>query len=178
MTNHGSDNLSWIEPRLAVGGALGESSIPTLRDRLGFTHVVDVRSELQDDPELFRAHGMELLRLPTADHHAISEALLTRGVAWVRAQLDAGGSVYVHCEHGIGRSVLLAWCVMVARGESISVALSRIKAARPIASPSPAQIHALLAFARSYTSELPSWEALADLAYAHLRGPSAGSGRS
>jgi protein-tyrosine phosphatase len=133
--------------------------------------VVDVRSEAQHDAALLRAHGLELLRLPTPDHHAISHDMLQTGVRWVRERLERGGRVYIHCQHGIGRSVLLAWCVLVALGRAPRDALTQIKAARVCASPSPAQIHALLDFAGAYTSKLPSWDELAQIAYAHLRRP-------
>jgi protein-tyrosine phosphatase len=162
-------NWSWLTPSLAVGGRLAPELTSRLLAEFGISHVVDLRSEAQDDPASFREHGVELLALPTDDHCAVSEAMLETGVDWVIDRLAQGGRVYVHCEHGIGRSVLLAWCVLVALGEPPRTALENIKAARTIASPSPAQIHALLGFARRYVTSLPSWDELADIAYAHLR---------
>ncbi|MDB4976337.1 MAG: dual specificity protein phosphatase [Myxococcaceae bacterium] len=164
---------SWLSPNLAVGGSLSPEVIPLLRQEHGIGFVVDLRSEQQDDRKILQQCGVQLLSLPTDDHCAVSETMLRTGVAWVREQLAQGQRVYIHCEHGIGRSVLLAWCVLVALGEGPRDALVRIKAARSIASPSPAQIHALLAFARDHERELPSWDELAEIAYAHLRAPGA-----
>jgi len=168
--------MSWVDAQLAVGGHLPASVLPRLRDELGITHVVDLRSERQDDAAQLRALGIELLLLPTDDHCAVHEDMLARGVAWVLDALRSGARAYIHCEHGIGRSVLLTWCLMVARGVAPRTALEQIKRARRIASPSPDQIHALLAFARPYADELPSWDELADIAYAHLRPSRASEG--
>jgi protein-tyrosine phosphatase len=162
---------SWITPSLAVGGRLPAALTSHLLRQHGISHIVDLRSEERDDDALFRAHGLTLLSLPTEDHCAVSETMLETGVTWVREQLAAGKRVYIHCEHGIGRSVLLAWCVLVAEWMGPRAALQRIKEVRTIASPSPAQIDALLVFAKRYGRELPSWDELADIAYAHLRPP-------
>jgi protein-tyrosine phosphatase len=160
--------LSWLSPALAVGGRIADDALPLLRE-LGLQHVIDVRDAPQDDALLLQRHGLQLLLLPTQDHHALAPDMLARGVDWALARLRAGQRVYIHCEHGIGRSVLLAWCVLVALGETPRQALVRIKAARAVASPSPAQIHALLDFARQHVEELPSWDALAAIAYENIR---------
>lgn len=162
-------NLSWITPLLAVGGRVGEEQLAPLARELRIRHVVDVRIECCDDAERLRAHGIELLHLPTHDHHAIACDLLERGVRWVLAQLRRGQPVFIHCEHGIGRSVLLTWCVLVALGEEPGSALLRIKRARARASPSPVQIEALRAFCAERGVLAPSWDELADLAYANIR---------
>jgi protein-tyrosine phosphatase len=160
-------NLSWLSEGLAVGARVADWA--RLRSEHRIDSVVDVRSEQQDDPELLARHGLTLLQLPTADHHPLTARDLAAGVAWVQARLDAGERVYVHCEHGIGRSVLLCWCVLVAQGLSPRAALERIKSARTVASPSPAQIHALLAYAQAHCECLPTWDELAAIAYAHLQ---------
>jgi hypothetical protein len=169
MSPDPAPNWTWLSDDLVVGGRLAPHLPARLLHEHGIGHVVDVRSEEQDDPVAFSTHGVELLLLPTRDHCAIAPDLLETGVAWVTERLAHGGKVYIHCEHGIGRSVLLSWCVLVALGEPPRDALQRIKAARACASPSPAQIHALLAFARPHVASLPSWDELAEIAYAHLR---------
>lgn len=162
-------NLSWITPLLAVGGRLPEEQLAPLARELGIGCVVDVRIECCDDAERLRAHGIELLHLPTHDHHAIASDMLERGVQWVLEQLQRSSRVYIHCEHGIGRSVLLTWCVLIALGEEPRSALLRIKRARERASPSPVQIEALRAFCARRGLHAPSWDELADLAYANIR---------
>lgn len=162
-------NLSWVTPLLAVGGRVASSELARLARELGFHHVVDLRSECCDDERELRGHGLTLLHLPTHDHHAIAVDMLAHGVEWVRMRLTNGERVYIHCEHGIGRSVLLTWCVLVSAGEAPREALLQIKQARPRASPSPVQIEALIAFCRARGQAVASWQELADIAYANIR---------
>jgi hypothetical protein len=161
-------NLSWVTPRLAVGGRIDSAALPRLARELGFRHVVDLRIECCDDERELHQHGLTLLHLPTDDHHAVSDTMLADGVAWVQERLARDESVYIHCEHGIGRSVLLTWCVLVSLGEPPREALVRIKQARPRASPSPVQIEALIAYCQTRAIDVPSWNDLADIAYANI----------
>src|SRR5690348_1390949 len=101
-------DLDFITPALAVGGRYELLACPTLVETHGVRRVVDVRVEACDDAEVLRRHGIELLHLPTQDGEAVAQELLDAGVAWVDAQLDEGHRVYIHCEHGIGRSALVA----------------------------------------------------------------------
>lgn len=168
-------NLSWITAELAVGGRFSMEAAAYLVRELGIRRVVDVRVELVDDREVLRAHGIELLHLPTLDRCAVSLPMLHDGVAWVNAQLSAGHKVYVHCEHGIGRSALVACCVLVSRGLAPLDALELAKTRRPQVSPSPEQLQAFLAWleewsaARAVPGALPSLDALMQIAYRHLR---------
>jgi protein-tyrosine phosphatase len=132
--------------------------------------VVDLRTEACDDDELLARHGVALLHLPTDDHCAISASEIDDGVAWVVPFLKARDNVYVHCEHGIGRSVLLCMCVLVELGSSPLQVLHTIKRARPCACPSPAQLEAFVTWCeKNVPRSVPSWQALADIAYASLR---------
>jgi predicted protein tyrosine phosphatase len=172
-------NLDWVTSQLAVGGRLPTEAAAHLAQRVGVTHVVDVRVEECDDEHAFRAHGIGFLHLPTLDTRAVSQSMLDDGVAWVGAQLDAGGRVLVHCEHGIGRSVLVALCVLVSRGESPLDALELAKSARPVVSPSPEQLGAFTQWAGRWAArtgrriEIPDFETLARVAYRHLAHESA-----
>jgi hypothetical protein len=168
-------DLSFITQDLAVGASFHESALPWLVAQ-GITRVVDVRGEARDDAMLLGACGVELLHLPTRDRHAIDPGVLDRGTAWVLEQLGNGQRVLIHCQHGIGRSALLALCVLVAAGWPPLEALLAAKAAREVVSPSPQQLQAFVDFCRRWKHAAPSsWEvpALQDLmvvAYRHLSG--------
>lgn len=171
-------DLSWVTPQLAVGGGLPPCAAERLARRHGVSHVVDLRVEACDDAAELRRHGLALLHLPTEDGRGVSQQMLDEGVAWVGARLDDGRKVLVHCQHGVGRSPLLALCVLVARGDSPLRALARAKAARWRVSPSPEQLEAyrtwLARRARAGAPlAVPRFEELAWIAYSHLRGPAA-----
>jgi protein-tyrosine phosphatase len=163
-------NLSWIDESLAVGGRFPMEAAAHLAQRLGITRVVDLRDECCDDEEVLRRHGVVLLKLPTRDMCAVSQAMLDEGSRWVCEQLDAACRVYIHCEHGIGRSVLLALCVLALRGTAPLDALERVKDARWQASPSRDQLEGFREFVRRRTRHaVPPLDALCAISWRHLR---------
>jgi predicted protein tyrosine phosphatase len=168
-------DLHFVAPGLAIGACFPMDGAARLAAEHGIARVVDVRVERCDDEEVLRLHGIRLLHLPTEDTRAISQARLAHGVAFVEDGLDRGERVLVHCQYGIGRSALLACCVLVARGEAPLAALETAKCARPVVSPSPEQLQALATFsarlktARGASWEVPTVEALGAIAWRHLR---------
>ena len=169
-------DLHFVAPGLAVGASYPMEAAARLAAEHGIARVVDLRVEECDDEAVLRGHGIRLLHLPTQDTRAVSQRMLRDGVAFVGEGLDAGERVLVHCQYGIGRSALVALCVLVERGLPPLAALERAKGARPAISPSPEQLEALRRFAervkseRGATWEVPSVEALGTIAWRHLHG--------
>jgi protein tyrosine phosphatase (PTP) superfamily phosphohydrolase (DUF442 family) len=161
-------NLDWVSPDLAVGGAFFAADIPALAAQ-GVGAVVDLRSEDRDDPALLAAHGVHFLHLPTEDHCALSQADMDQGVAFITRELNGGRKVLVHCREGIGRSVTLALCALVARGAAPLEAMLQVKDRRYWASPSPAQFDAFAEWLRGRGVQPPPFADLAAIAYRHLR---------
>lgn len=171
-------NLTFITDDLAVGGAFPSRHAGRLARDLGIRAVIDLRAEACDDEVVLRSHGLTFLHLPTLDHHAVALPMLRDGVAFANRHLERGERVLVHCEHGIGRSALLALCVLVSRGEAPLEALLRAKERRWLVSPSPAQFGAWVEWLAGHRDEhgapwdLPTFEAFAAIAYRHLAGAS------
>src|SRR2546429_96230 len=132
-------NMSWVNDHLAVGGRIRPEDIRAL-GRIGIKHVVDTRAEYCDDREALAQENIELLHLPTPDTHPLSIGQLMQGAVWVNERLDKGEHVLIHCEHGVGRSVLLTCAVLVARGMYASAALDLVKRKRWQAAPNHQQI--------------------------------------
>jgi protein-tyrosine phosphatase len=162
-----SPNLSWITSELAVGGAVATQALAAL----GIGAVIDVRAEACDDAAELKAAGLRFLHLPTEDHAAVDQSKLDRGVAFARGAQRTGRKLLIHCQHGIGRSALVALCVMVDRGWRPLEALARAKNARALVSPSPAQYEAWSAWLRRRRpeAEVPPFEAFKAIAYRHLK---------
>lgn len=163
-------DLTWITEGLAIGGSVPPTQIAQLA-RARVSAVVDLRGEACDDERLLARHQIELLHLPTIDFAAISPRPLERGVAFVTARLSAGRRVLVHCGRGIGRSALLALCVLVERGLAPIDALALAKQRRDCVSPSPAQYEAWAAWlaaqriARGAAWTVPTFEEFKAIAY-------------
>lgn len=167
-------DLHFVAPGLAVGACFPMEGAARLAADHGIARVVDVRVERCDDEAVLRLYGIRLLHLPTEDTRAISQTRLAHGVAFASEGLEVGERVLIHCQYGIGRSALLACCVLVNRGASPLEALEAAKRARPVISPSPEQLGALAEFsarvkaARGAPWEVPTIQALGVIAWSHL----------
>jgi protein-tyrosine phosphatase len=146
----GNWDIKWINANLALSGRIPPDRLPALASQLGIDRVVDVRAERCDDAAVLRRFGIELLRLPTPDRQAVSPEMLRRGTAWVRAALSRRHKVLIHCEHGVGRSVLLAACVLVSLGMGCREALRILAERHGRVSLSPEQLEGLLEFAEEF----------------------------
>jgi protein-tyrosine phosphatase len=170
-------DLSWITEALAVGGRFASGRSEELVREHAIRAVVDLRAEACDDVRVLSRHEVDFLHLPTRDHCAVSPAMLRDGVAFASRHLDAGRRLLVHCEHGIGRSALLALCILVDRGYAPLDALTLAKERRALVSPSPAQYEAWATWLRTHKAEraaswdVPAFEAFSTIVYRHLKGP-------
>jgi protein-tyrosine phosphatase len=138
-------NMSWVTDYLAVGGRIRPDDIPALALR-GVNHVVDTRSEYHDDEQALKAENIDLLQLPTPDTYPLSVEQLIEGATWVTERIERGEKVLIHCEHGVGRSVLLTCAVLVDNGMSAHDALALVQEKRWQASPNHRQIARLKEF--------------------------------
>ena len=138
-------NMSWVTEYLAVGGRVHPEDIPALA-RTGVTHVIDTRSEYCDDAEALAREQIQLLHLPTKDTHPLSVEQLRDGAKWAYEHMQQGGRVLIHCEHGVGRSVLLTCAVLVYAGLSSHEALQLTQQKRWQAAPNSRQVQRLREF--------------------------------
>ena len=89
---------------------------------------------------------IQLLHLPTKDTHPLTVEQLKDGAKWAYEHMQQGGRVLIHCEHGVGRSVLLTCAVLVYAGVSSHEALQLTQQKRWQAAPNSRQIQRLREF--------------------------------
>ncbi len=138
-------NMSWITTHLAVGGRVRQGDIKALAGA-GVTHVVDTRSEYCDDAQALAKEHIELLHLPTDDMRPLTIEQMLQGAQWVQERMEQGWRVLIHCEHGVGRSVLLTCAVLVYDGMHAQDALQLVQQKRWQASPNHRQVRRLREF--------------------------------
>jgi protein-tyrosine phosphatase len=86
---------------------------------------------LKDEADQVRAREMQFVSLPIPDWETpSSESELTSVLEKIDAALLEGMNVLVHCRQGIGRSGLIASCLLVSKGLSPETAVERVVAAR------------------------------------------------
>jgi protein-tyrosine phosphatase len=159
-------NFDWIGSHLAVGGKLCTGGEPVLAREHGVRAVVDLRDETCDDRRALAASGIAFLHLPTPDLMPVSQAMLDDGVGWTLGAVGRGDRVLIHCEHGIGRSAMLAACVLVAGGAEPIEAVRSLKQARAVVSPSPRQLEGLLGWLEHHGHPVPRFDELTAIVYA------------
>lgn len=161
-------DLDWLMAGLAVGGCFPMRHAAQLAQRHGIRGVVDLREEDRDDQKALERAGLRLLHLPTPDLYPAPVPMLDEGVAFAREHIDRGEGVLVHCQHGIGRSPLLALCVMVDSGFEPLQALEQAKDRRLCISPSEAQYRGWADWLLSHGHTVPDYHSFGCIAYRHL----------
>ncbi len=134
-------NLSFVTPKLAVGGDLDSYDRPHALMQLvelvhlGITHVVDVRSEWSD-AELFAHHAPRVRYLSHGMDDAgrsVPPEWFGHAVAWVEEALtqDPDAVVLANCHMGINRGPSLGFALLLAQGWAPVEAIAAIRTARP-----------------------------------------------
>jgi protein-tyrosine phosphatase len=86
---------------------------------------------LSDEQELLRSHDIIFVSFPIVDRTIpTSQADVGTLVERLARFILDGKNVLIHCRQGIGRSALIAACVLVALGVSADTALEEIAKAR------------------------------------------------
>jgi rhodanese-related sulfurtransferase len=161
-------DFHWLTGDLAVGGCFPMDRAGDLATDHGVGAIVDLRKERCDDERVLRGHGIHFLHLPTPDLEPASSDMLEDGVRFARKQIDEGRKVLIHCQHGIGRSALLALCVLVDQGWAPIEALRHAKDVRAAISPSLSQYQGWAQWLASRGLTPPDYHTFGCIAYRHL----------
>jgi predicted protein tyrosine phosphatase len=135
---------SRVLPNLHIGGQFSQKGWMILSKR-GITAVISMRVEFDD-----REAGLapeRYLYLPTVDNHAPTTAQLHDGVIFIRAEIERGGKVYIHCWEGVGRAPTMAAAYLVSTGLSPTEAWATISRVRPFVRPLQPQVNQIIRFA-------------------------------
>jgi protein-tyrosine phosphatase len=86
---------------------------------------------LEEEAKWVRAANVEFLEFPIPDRGIPSSLRSTLAlVQQLESYLEKGQSVGIHCRQGVGRSALLAACLLVRSGLEAQTAFQRIECAR------------------------------------------------
>jgi protein-tyrosine phosphatase len=135
----------WLAEEVAAWHTAGVSTVVSLLEPF------EVRElELKLESSLCEALGLQFLSLPIPDHSIPASApAVSALVARLISQLRGGAVVAIHCRAGIGRTGLVAGCVLHQLGlpfESIFPALERARGVR--VPDTPEQVEWVRRFAR------------------------------
>lgn len=140
----GVHRIDWINGSVAVGS--NRATPATLRRR-GLTAVLSVGSRLRD------YGGLEANYLSVTDKQAPTLSDVLNAIKWIDSMSLSGKKVFIHCRAGMGRSVTVAACYLIAK-ENLDPeqALKIIRAAHPQSSPTSRQREFVYSFSRHLDS--------------------------
>jgi protein-tyrosine phosphatase len=96
--------------------------------------------DLTDEAREANARGMEFVSLPILDRQVPdSEAEIAAALEKLDGDLSSGKNVAVHCRQGIGRTGLVAACLLVTKGWNPETAVKTLSAARGALVPETAE---------------------------------------
>jgi protein-tyrosine phosphatase len=95
------------------------------------TPAEDFELGLSDEARIVRQEGLTFINFPISDYGVpTSKGQTQRLVRELEERLSHGSCIGIHCRQGIGRSSLVAACVLVTTGESSETAFQQIQNAR------------------------------------------------
>lgn len=121
----------WLEDEVAGWKAEGIDTVVSLLERDEITEL-----GLGEEGALCGGERMEFISFPIPDRGVPDSAPAVRDLARSLAnKLREGNNVAVHCRAGIGRSSLVAACVMISGGSTAQGAFDQISAVRGVQVP-------------------------------------------
>jgi protein-tyrosine phosphatase len=126
-------DMTWITPRIALGGGIWNQENMAAVARTGVTHIIDMQIEFDDTP-LAGPHGIEVLWNPTDDDFETKPPeLFQRGVEFaINALEDNDARVFIHCAAGVHRAAMMTLAILCAQGWDIGDAMQTMTARRPV----------------------------------------------
>lgn len=129
--------FSQVNRHLFVGGQYRSRGWRRMK-HWGIDAVVNMRIEFDDEKAGIAPD--HYLHLPTVDTTPPSLQQLEKGVEFIRAEIDHGHGVYIHCEAGVGRSIAMAAAYLIrAKNMSALEAWEAIRKTRPFIRPTVPQ---------------------------------------
>jgi protein-tyrosine phosphatase len=121
----------WLHDEIAKWKRAGVDAVLSLLESEEENNL-DLRGEAGE----IRTQGLKFWSLPVADRQPPrSETQVASLLETIGDALSAGNNVVVHCRQGVGRSGLIAACLLVKSGMSPGAAVDKVSAARGVAVP-------------------------------------------
>jgi protein-tyrosine phosphatase len=121
----------WLQDEVAGWKQAGINSVLSL-----LTSEEERDLDLRDEAAEVKKLGLEFSSLPIPDRQVPrSETRMGEALETVNRSLSASKNVLVHCRQGVGRSGLVAACLLIKNGMSPGAAIDSVSAARGTAVP-------------------------------------------
>ena len=121
----------WLEDELAGWHREGVDEVLSL-----LTLDEEQNLDLENEANLTKREGMNFVSFPIPDRQVpASRTALASTLEKINADLSAGRNVLIHCRQGIGRTGLVAACLLVAKGWDPATAIEHVSSSRGLPVP-------------------------------------------
>ena len=121
----------WLPDEIANWKKAGVGAVLSL-----LTPEEEKELDLRDEARLVREQGIQFNSFPIPDLHTpTSEAKFAEALDKLSDTLSSGKNLLIHCRQGLGRSGLVAACLLVTKGLSSDSAVDTVSAARGVSVP-------------------------------------------
>jgi protein-tyrosine phosphatase len=125
----------WLTDEIAAWQREGVETVFSL-----LTPLEEQELDLTAEAAVTQSHGLDFISFPIPDREVpTSEVSLAQALNQVDRQLSTNRNVLVHCRQGVGRSGLIAACLLIGRGMDADTAITRLSAARGAPIPDTAE---------------------------------------
>jgi protein-tyrosine phosphatase len=133
----------WLEDEIKSWRQAGINTVLSLLEP-----AEEMELGLKDEGALVKRQGMKFNSLPIPDRQVPnSESGLRAMLEKMDADQSAGDNVVVHCRQGVGRTGLVAACLLVTKGLSLHAGITSVASARGTPIPETDHYAAVLASA-------------------------------
>ena len=121
----------WLDDELESWKRAGVGVVVSL-----LTPEEEIDLDLREEARSSSKHGIKFLSFPIPDRQVPgSESEMAAAIEKLSGALSAGDNVVVHCRQGIGRSGLIAACLLVSSGARADAAFGQLTETRGVPIP-------------------------------------------
>jgi protein-tyrosine phosphatase len=144
-------DLTWVTPRIAVGGGIWTQANMAKVAGAGVTHIIDMQVEFDDTP-LAEAYGIEVFwNEVDDDFQPKPPEVFQSGVDFALAALEnPENKLLIHCAAGVHRAPMMALAVLRVLGWELQDAMELIEEKRPVVDFADVYVRSVENFIRNY----------------------------
>ena len=144
-------DLTWVTPRIAVGGGIWTDANMAKVAAAGVTHIVDMQVEFDDTP-LAEPYGIEVFWNRVDDDFQPKPAeVFYPAVEFALAALeDSENKLLIHCAAGVHRAPMMTLALLRIQGWELHEAIELMEERRPVVDFADVYVRSVENFVRSY----------------------------
>jgi protein-tyrosine phosphatase len=144
-------DLTWVTPRIAVGGGIWTSTNMAKVAAAGVTHIIDMQVEFDDTP-LADSYGIEVFWNRVDDDFQPKPASVFQpAVEFALAALEnPENKILIHCAAGVHRAPMMTLALLRVQGWDLEEAMELMEDKRPVVDFADVYVRSVEDFVRSY----------------------------